>query len=568
MTERPGLDSGASPPAAVAGRHAPGRSCRARSTRPSSTRRFLRQLERLLLLMRSPVRGGLKGGRRSVKRGQSVEFADYRDYALGDDLRQLDWNVYARLEKLFVKLFIEEEDVTVTLLLDASASMATGQPAKLAVRQAGGGRARVHRARQRGPGRGQRPGRPRSPAGGRRCAAPAGSSGCWPTCRPSSPPTGRPTSSPPPATPRRSSTVAASSSCISDLLDPAADRVIRELAATGSELIVLHVLSPDELDPPLEGDLRLVDTETGERVDITADLATIDAYKARLAAWKEGFADLAAKRRASYVDLASRRQPRRPDVRRAAPPARAGLGGPMPFTTPLALLGLLFIPAVIAMYLLKLRRDEAVVPSTLLWQRLVADVEANAPWQKLRRSLLLLLQLLLVAILALLAARPFLERPAGLARDIVLVVDTSASMGATDVVPDRLTAGQGGRRSTPCATCRPAARSASSRPTGAPGSSSTSRRTWAASAQAIEASRPPRRAATSATRSSSPPSSRRARATRRSWSRPTPPWPTPPTGRRGRAGQGPAGRSRAQEPGHRRARRPDRRRRPSRARCS
>ncbi len=112
----------------------------------------------------------------------------------------------------------------------------------------------------------------------------------------------------------------------------------------------------------------------------------------------------------------------------------------MPFTTPLALLGLLFIPAVIAMYLLKLRRDEAVVPSTLLWTRLVADVEANAPWQKLKRSLLLLLQLLLVIILALLAARPFVERPAGLARDIVLVLDTSASMAATDVVPDRLTA--------------------------------------------------------------------------------------------------------------------------------
>src|SRR6187551_2995391 len=111
----------------------------------------------------------------------------------------------------------------------------------------------------------------------------------------------------------------------------------------------------------------------------------------------------------------------------------------MPFTTPLALLGLLFIPAVIAMYLLKLRRDEAPVPSTLLWTRLVADVEANAPWQKLRRSLLLLIQLLLVAILALLAARPFLERPAGLARDIVLVMDTSASMAATAVVPDRLT---------------------------------------------------------------------------------------------------------------------------------
>ncbi|OGO58367.1 MAG: hypothetical protein A2V85_12995 [Chloroflexi bacterium RBG_16_72_14] len=115
----------------------------------------------------------------------------------------------------------------------------------------------------------------------------------------------------------------------------------------------------------------------------------------------------------------------------------------MPFLAPLALAGLLFLPLVVAMYLLKLRRDEAPVPSTLLWQKLVADVEANAPWQKLRRSLLLLLQLLLVVILALLAARPFVERPAGLARDIVLVIDTSASMQATDVTPNRLEAAKG-----------------------------------------------------------------------------------------------------------------------------
>ena len=112
----------------------------------------------------------------------------------------------------------------------------------------------------------------------------------------------------------------------------------------------------------------------------------------------------------------------------------------MPFVAPLALLGLSFIPLVVAFYMLKLRREDAVVPSTLLWQRLLADVEANAPWQRLRRSLLLLLQLLLVAILAILAARPFLERPAGLAGDLVVVIDTSASMGATDVAPNRLEA--------------------------------------------------------------------------------------------------------------------------------
>src|SRR5215212_750816 len=92
---------------------------------------FLRQLERLKVLMKAPVRGGLKGGRRSIKRGQSVEFADFRDYTIGDDLRQLDWNVLARLEKLFVKLYVEEEDVTIHFLLDASASMAAGRPGKL-----------------------------------------------------------------------------------------------------------------------------------------------------------------------------------------------------------------------------------------------------------------------------------------------------------------------------------------------------------------------------------------------------------------------------------------------------
>jgi len=92
---------------------------------------------------------------------------------------------------------------------------------------------------------------------------------------------------------------------ISDLLDPGADRVIRELAATGSELIVLHVLSPEELDPSIEGDLRLVDSESGDGIDVTIDLATLDAYKSRLEAWQAAFADLAAKRRATYVALST-----------------------------------------------------------------------------------------------------------------------------------------------------------------------------------------------------------------------------------------------------------------------
>ena len=112
----------------------------------------------------------------------------------------------------------------------------------------------------------------------------------------------------------------------------------------------------------------------------------------------------------------------------------------MGFLAPLALLGLLFVPLVLAFYMLRLRRDERVVSSTFLWQRLVRDVEANAPWQRLRRSLLLLLQLLLVVLIALVAAQPFFARPAGLGGDLVIVVDASASMAASDTFPSRLSA--------------------------------------------------------------------------------------------------------------------------------
>jgi uncharacterized protein (DUF58 family) len=265
---------------------------------------FLRQLERLLLLMRSPVRGGLKGGRRSIKRGQSVEFADYRDYSLGDDLRQLDWNVYARLEKLFVKLFVEEEDVTITLLIDASASMAAGHPAKLLfAKRAAAALGYIGLASEDRVAVSALTGRV-----ARRRAAMRGSGRIFrlladlSAIEPADGPTDLVAAARHAAAQLHGRGVVI---LISDLLDPTADKIIRELAATGSELIVLHVLSPEELDPTLEGDLRLVDVETGVGIDVTVDLATIDAYKARLTAWKAGFADLAGKRRASYVDLSS-----------------------------------------------------------------------------------------------------------------------------------------------------------------------------------------------------------------------------------------------------------------------
>src|SRR5947207_10658588 len=92
---------------------------------------FLTRLEQLELVSRKIFLGRMKGERRSKKKGQSVEFADYRNYVVGDDLRFLDWNLYARLDRLFLRLFMEEEDLHFYVLLDNSLSMDFGTPTKL-----------------------------------------------------------------------------------------------------------------------------------------------------------------------------------------------------------------------------------------------------------------------------------------------------------------------------------------------------------------------------------------------------------------------------------------------------
>src|SRR5580693_4948574 len=92
---------------------------------------FLARLEQLELVSRKIFHGRMKGERRSKRKGQSVEFADYRNYVIGDDLRFLDWNLYARLDRLFLRLYMEEEDLHFYVLLDNSLSMDFGSPTKL-----------------------------------------------------------------------------------------------------------------------------------------------------------------------------------------------------------------------------------------------------------------------------------------------------------------------------------------------------------------------------------------------------------------------------------------------------
>jgi len=91
---------------------------------------FVARLDQLEIVARKIFRGTMRGERRSKRRGQSVEFADYRSYVVGDDLRFLDWNIYARLDSLFLKLYLQEEDLHVNILLDTSRSMQWGKPDK------------------------------------------------------------------------------------------------------------------------------------------------------------------------------------------------------------------------------------------------------------------------------------------------------------------------------------------------------------------------------------------------------------------------------------------------------
>src|SRR5207247_5851086 len=100
-------------------------------TEPLLDPQFLARLEQLELVSRKIFLGRMKGERRSKKKGQSVEFADYRNYVIGDDLRFLDWNLFARLDKLFIRLFMEEEDLHFYVLIDNSLSIDFGNPPKL-----------------------------------------------------------------------------------------------------------------------------------------------------------------------------------------------------------------------------------------------------------------------------------------------------------------------------------------------------------------------------------------------------------------------------------------------------
>jgi uncharacterized protein (DUF58 family) len=238
---------------------------------------FLQKLDTLSLLSRKRLRGIQRGDRRSTARGRGVEFDDYRAYQLGDDYRYIDWNVVSRLDRLFVKMFSEEEDLDVSLMVDTSRSMAAGSPSKLQLATqlaaaigyiglvnldrvgvnafASTVTSRLDRLRGRG--------RAFDLLNFLEGLEPAGETDLDLVMRVHL------------ASSRRRGLLI----LLSDLLDPRGyERALLLAQHHRFQTFLIHVLADEEMVPRISGDLRLVDVETGHAVEVTVDAEALRAY--------------------------------------------------------------------------------------------------------------------------------------------------------------------------------------------------------------------------------------------------------------------------------------------------
>ncbi len=262
---------------------------------------LLARLERLELVSRKVFRGRMKGERRSKRKGQSVEFADFRNYVPGDDLRLIDWNLYARLDQLFLKLFLEEEDLHLYALVDASESMNFGDPTKLRV--------------------------------AKQLAAALGYVGLCRADRVSVSALGPPGRHAPVLRGRASlwkmlnyldsvdsghnvslfegikdfsirNSGAGVAVLISDLMDKQGyESALRMLVGRRMDVFVMHVLSPEEIDPPLRGDRRLIDIEDGDNAEITINAYVLDKYKETVKSFIASVKQFCSRRSIVYIPV-------------------------------------------------------------------------------------------------------------------------------------------------------------------------------------------------------------------------------------------------------------------------
>jgi uncharacterized protein (DUF58 family) len=239
-------------------------------------------LDQLDIVSRKIFSGKIQGERRSRRRGQSVEFADFRPYVHGDDLRFVDWNIYGRLDRLFLKLFLEDEDLSLVIAVDRSGSMAYGSPSKFdyarRLAMALGYIGLVNHNRVTLCAFGGADGVTRSTAmRGRRRTSEMGR---WLLGLEASGDAGFDDAMRTIALSRHGRGVLV---VISDFLVPGGtERGLRYVCGRGFDVHAIQLLAPEELEPAahgVTGDLRLVDIESGAETEVTATAAVVRAYR-------------------------------------------------------------------------------------------------------------------------------------------------------------------------------------------------------------------------------------------------------------------------------------------------
>lgn len=278
-------------------------------TRPESIEDLLdpllvARISQLDITSRKVLSGKLKGERRSKRRGESVEFADHRQYVTGDDLRHIDWNIFGRLDRLFLKLFLEEEDLALHIVIDASGSCDCGKPSKFLLMQklacAMGyiGLANLHRVTVTGIGGVDRQDPPqaqlmsvvRDLRGRRRLndlsrfllqLRPGGEASFTEACKRI-------------AVTRKGKGVML---VLSDfLIKEGYDQGLRLLVGRGYDVFAMQVLSPQEIEPDVGGDLRLKDTEDADLAEVTITAPLLKKYKETLTAYCNRLKEFCARR--------------------------------------------------------------------------------------------------------------------------------------------------------------------------------------------------------------------------------------------------------------------------------
>lgn len=273
------------------------------SNSPLLTGEMMSKLERMELVSRKIFRGRMKGERRSKRKGQSVEFADFKSYVAGDDLRFIDWNLFARLDRLYLKIFLEEEDLHFYAIVDDSLSMEFGEPSKFFVaKQIAASLGYI------GLCRGDRVSVSSFETSGAPLVIRGKSSSHRLINHLESMPLSEST-----ATMEESikkfclkNTGKGIVVLVSDLMNKSGyESAMRMLVAREMDVFLIHILSPEELNPAMQGDLKLVDVEDRDMRDVSVSAALLNRYQQTLTAFIDQARSFCNKRSIAYVPARS-----------------------------------------------------------------------------------------------------------------------------------------------------------------------------------------------------------------------------------------------------------------------